>query len=304
LNTYVSRQYGCINTRQLRAAGFDKNAVGRRVAKGTLVRMAPGVYAVPTAPPTWERQLSAALLSRPRAIVGGTSAAHLHGFGGFGPVRPVVIVPWSGNARSPIARVIRSEFFSSLATVVVRGFTTTTVAETILTLASTVELSRLKTVVDECLLTGRLHVADFEPVFERLIGARVAGSGRLRRVVEERQEAGREVEATYLERLLGRMLADPRVPFWVREHPFTLEGDARRVDAFIPSWSLVIEADSRRWHARYGDFEADRRRDNELARLGYQVLRFTYDMLKNSPETCLEAVLGAGAHRRASSTEK
>jgi very-short-patch-repair endonuclease len=42
-----------------------------------------------------------------------------------------------------------------------------------------------------------------------------------------------------------------------------------------PDWNLVIEADGRHWHARVEDFEEDRRRDNELATRGIQVLRFT-----------------------------
>ena len=42
-----------------------------------------------------------------------------------------------------------------------------------------------------------------------------------------------------------------------------------------PDWNLVIEADGRNWHARVEDFEEDRRRDNELATRGIQVLRFT-----------------------------
>ena len=79
---------------QLRDAGFDRKAVGRRVARSEWIRLAPGVFAVASAPPIWERQLSAAILSRSSAIVGGRSAAFLHGFQGFGRTRPEIMVPW------------------------------------------------------------------------------------------------------------------------------------------------------------------------------------------------------------------
>ena len=39
---------------------------------------------------------------------------------------------------------------------------------------------------------------------------------------------------------------------------------------------LVVELDGAAWHERPGDFEADRRRDRELAALGYVVIRASY----------------------------
>ena len=73
------------------------------------------------------------------------------------------------------------------------------------------------------------------------------------------------MESTYLERLLERVLADSRLPLAVREHEMSINGTPARVDAFLPEWSLVIEAGNRRWHARQQDFERDRARDNALA---------------------------------------
>ncbi len=72
-----------------------------------------------------------------------------------------------------------------------------------------------------------------------------------------------------------------------------------RVDALIPDWNVTVEADGRIWHTRVSDFDSDRARDNELAAMGYQVIRFTYSMLKNQPERCIETLLAVGANRRA-----
>jgi very-short-patch-repair endonuclease len=243
--------------------------------------------------------MSAAVLSCPRAVVAGTSAAYLHGLEGFGVSRPVIMVPWSGNARSPIARVIRSVFFQTVATDRRKGFLATTAAETVVTLATDLPKHRLEAVLDDSLLTGRASIGEYEDILDRLEGSHVAGLGNLRPLIAERSPTASEVDSSYLERLLERVLADPRVPSSAREHPFQLNGFSARVDAYVPEWGIVVEADGRRWHARQAEFESDRRRDNELAALGVQVLRFTYSMLRNEPECCLANLLEVGAHRRA-----
>ena len=209
------------------------------------------------------------------------------------------MVPWSANARSPIARVIRTSFFTSLSTMDTRGFTTTSPAETLLTLAADVSKRRLEEALEESLLTRTANLMEFDEIFDRIVGARLRGAGRLRLLIESRAPELFEVESTYLERLLERVLTDSRMPTTVREHQMSITGRPARVDAFIPEWSLVIEADSRRWHARQQDFESDRVRDNALAAKGIQVLRFTYSMLKDDPDACLDSILAVGQHRRA-----
>ena len=243
--------------------------------------------------------MSAAVLSRPRATVAGRSAAFLHGIDGFGLSRPVIMIPSSGNARSPIARVIRSKFFDRVATERVEGFLTTTPAETLLTLAAELRQRALEDALDDMILTGKARLGDFDPIFDRILGARQAGAGRLGRALEARRPGAYDVDATYLERMLHGVLADPAVPEWTTEYPISINGTPGRVDVFIAVWALAVEADSRRWHARQRDQESDRIRDNALAAQGIQVLRFTYSMLKEHPERCLATLLAVGAHRSA-----
>ncbi len=92
--------------------------------------------------------MAAALLSREGSIVAGRSAAYLHGFDGFGPTKPVIMIGLDGNARSPLARVIRSTRFESTATLRKRGFVATSEPETILTLARELSPDRLESLVD------------------------------------------------------------------------------------------------------------------------------------------------------------
>jgi len=241
--------------------------------------------------------MAAALLSVPRSRVAGSAAAYLHRLTGFGPGRPVVMVPAGSNARSPIATVIRSSFYDNIWAVRIGGFEATAVAETVFTLASRVTKQTLAAVLDEALLTGKTALVDFEPIFDRVLGVRARGAGRLRSLIEERHPDQYGVDSTYLERLLEKVLSNSRIPPARREHPMSINGARSRVDAFIEDWALVVEADSRRWHARQQDFDADRARDNALATTGIQVLRFTYDMLRNDPDGCARTIVEVGTHR-------
>lgn len=49
-----------------------------------------------------------------------------------------------------------------------------------------------------------------------------------------------------------------------------------KVDFLWPDAALIVETDGYRYHSGREAFEEDRRRDRELRRLGFTVLRFTY----------------------------
>jgi hypothetical protein len=108
LDEYAARQFGAFSLEQAHKAGHTAKMIHTRVSNGTWIRLAPSVFALASAPPKWERQMAGALLSRKGSIVAGRSAAYLHGFDGFGATKPVVMIGLDGNARSPLARVIRS----------------------------------------------------------------------------------------------------------------------------------------------------------------------------------------------------
>ena len=299
IDRLASRQHGVFSGAQLRKAGFDKHAVARRLASGEWRQFDYRVFGLASAAPTWERQVWIALLSRPRAIVGGRSAADLLGFPGFSRSRPVIVVPGSANARSQIAKVIRSEYFDELEVERVRGFPVTSVAETLLTLVGEMSAIRFERLLDELILSGKLKLEQLERVANRESGRRRRGITLLRALLEDRLADASSHDASYLERLLERLLRTLEIPEWLREYPFSLGGRESRVDVYVPLWRLVIEADGRNWHARVRDFEEDRRRDNELAARGIQVIRLTYRMLKSDPEGCRQTILAVGRVRSA-----
>lgn len=71
---------------------------------------------------------------------------------------------------------------------------------------------------------------------------------------------------------------------------------------FLIGRSLVVEIDSVAWHASPEQLANDRRRDAELTRRGYVVVRFTYEQVLFQPDYVREVVLDLvrrGVHRRA-----
>jgi very-short-patch-repair endonuclease len=54
-----------------------------------------------------------------------------------------------------------------------------------------------------------------------------------------------------------------------------------RFDFAYPDAKLIIETDGYRWHSGNQAWQRDRRRDNDLNRLGWTVLRFTAEDMKS-----------------------
>lgn len=295
LDEFAARQYGVFSLSQARSVGFTPKMIETRRNSGAWVRLAQSVYALGSAPPKWERQLAAALLTRPGSIVGGRSAACLHEWEVFRPGRPVIVVGSSTNARSPLARVIRSRHFDDVTQVRRRGFPVTGEAETIITLARAVSRDELERVVDEALARRSMTAADLAGLIERRAG--VPGLGRLRPIVQERLEDAYQPPGTELERLLYRLVDHPSIPPDSRQMPFRFEQVNATVDLYIPAWRLIVEADGRRWHTRKADMELDRRRDNEATAHGLAVLRFTWKMLTNERQGCLDILIRTGRIR-------
>jgi very-short-patch-repair endonuclease len=190
-----------------------------------------------------------------------------------------------------LARVFESDQFDRIAVARIEGLPVTTMPETILTLARDVDAEVLTSLFDDVLLSGKLDLKAMSAVIDREAGRRTPGTPLLRRLTSSRMASAPSQSSSYLERLLEIVLHDPRLPWWTREYPFSLDGLASRVDFYVPSARVVIEGDGRNWHAKWQAFESDRRRDNALAARGIQVLRFTFEMLKSEPEKCLEQTI-------------
>jgi hypothetical protein len=297
-SAYFARQYGVITVQQAHRAGLSDRMIEYRVSTGRWTRLATGLYAVVSAPPNWQRDLAAAVLLHPTVFVAGRSAAALHGFPGIRHRQPEVMVPLTSNARSPLAKVHRSAFFHQIGTTRVAGFEVTTPAETVLTLAARFPAQRIEGLVDETIIKRSATLDEYEQILDRIAGGRVRGSALMRRIVTERRPDAYQPPSSQLERLSRRLTGQPGIPPVSHQHPVLGTAGPMIVDTFIDDWLIVVEVDGRNYHTRKLDFERDRRRDNAAAALGYVTLRFTWRMVTDDFDYCLQTLLETGKRRQ------
>ncbi len=288
------RQHGVFHTRQARPIGGTSRVLRRRLANGTLLLLSPNVWALPSNPPTWQRQYKAAELSVPDAAICGRAGGQVHGFDGSRVVRPAIAVPYGANARQSLADVRRAK---DLPVTVVDGIRVTTVAQTLFDLLSSCPLTVVERALDGALLNRSVSVAALVERAEVLGRGHRPNVGVWRALIEERMAEGWAPSESHLETALDgilrllpngvRVLRQATPPWW--------KPGANRVDAYLPDWALVVEADGRRWHSRAVDFDRDRWRDNLAVANGHRVLRFTHTHLTCRPADVLDVLLAAGA---------
>jgi hypothetical protein len=294
------RQDGVFTTADLLRIGFTHQMISYRHKGGEWIRLAPETYALASAPSTWRRQYTAAVLSLRDSALAGLAAAKVHGVEGFGVARPELVIKYTGNHRTPLATVHRSA--SALITTV-GGLRVTTIAQTLCDLLPRVALDRWERATDGLLLDRRLTIDELQ---ERRIAyehSRRPGIATLRALVDERLDTTPTPAESELERLLQATVAlRPDIPpvHWQAPAPWS---DDERVDGLIPEWGIVLEADGRRWHARVADFETDRWRDNQAAARGLRVMRFTHTHVTQRPEEVAALIAAAGGYLAGALTE-
>lgn len=184
-------------------------------------------------------------------------------------------MPPSSNARSALAAIHR---FDGAAVTRLNGLPITTIAQTVFDVAATSPRFELETAVDDLVLTRRLEIPALEERLAYYEGARRAGLPKMRPLIADRTENGYVPRESELERRVARLLAKLRGhPTIARQQPFPWRSKKPgRLDFWIPDDRMLLEADSRRWHARLRDFDEDRRRDMEAMAHGIRPLRVTW----------------------------
>ena len=87
----------------------------------------------------------------------------------------------------------------------------------------------------------------------------------------------------------------------IGEFKTQLEVGPYRLDFAFPRAKLCVETDGRHHREDPGQVARDQRRTSYLSKLGWQVIRFTWKQVRNSPDECCEriiAVYSALLHQR------
>ena len=289
----AARQHGVVGRDQLVELGFSRRAIDRRLERGRLHLVHRGVYAVGhrllTPRGTW---MAAVLAGGPGAVLSHGSAGALWDLlrpGGPPHVTVRGRAHSRGGLRVHCGRVERDE------TTVRDGIPTTTVARTLLDLATLLPAHRLEWAVAEA---ERRRLADSAPLGELLARHRGRrGVAALRAIVADRR-LGLDVPRSELESRFVAFL--DRRGFGRPELNATVELPDRviEVDCVWREACLAVELDGHAWHADSHAFESDRARDRALIAAGWRPMRVTWRHLHRAPtelERQLRAALASSA---------
>jgi hypothetical protein len=273
----AGRQHGVVSRAQLYDLGLRRRQIGTRIDNGRLHSVHAGVYAVGHRVLTENgRRLAAVLAAGDGAVLSHRAAGAL-----WGLIPPVSVLEVTAprRVRRPGIRAHRSGIRADERTVL-HGFPVTTVARTLLDLATVVDGRRVERALEEAearRLGDRINLAGLIARYPGCRGVRRA------RLALARFDPGSTLTRSELEERFLRFVDRRGLP-----RPLVntiLEADGRRfeVDCLWRAAALVVELDSRAYHASANAFETDRARDRALNAAGWTVVRVTWRQLRDEP---------------------
>lgn len=302
----LDKQQGMATRIQLVSAGLTRRALERELDDGRLRRAAQGLY-VDRTPPSRGRHLlsggrvDAGFVAEVRAAVlrlhGNAWAARLTAAVMWGfdlAEEPVLIdlnVPHGHRVRlGDDVRWKQSRQRNAELVVPVLGcdpIAVTSAVDTVLDCAQVLPLAQAVVVADSAMRRGACTRAQLR----RAISARRGPfCGRLWRVLRWCDpDSGSVLESLLRVLLCVAGLAPTTTQYRVVDKGALIG----RADFAWLVARLLVETDGRRWHDPDDVRDADRRRDNGFARLGWRVLRFTWAEVVHQPEQVVAAVRAA-----------
>ena len=262
---------------------MSRDSIDNRLRACRWTAIHAGVYFTGAHLPTRRARLIAALL----ATAEGSVVSHTCAGAEWGVNRPSGVIHITAPGRSTRhlrgVTVHRPRRLDDADVTRRQGLPVTTLARTLLDLAEILPGYRLAKIFEEAERREILDLAAIEAVMARGRGRR--GLKPLRRLLARHRALPITHEG--LERELQVVLDEAGIP-----PPLTdvlIHG--HEVDAYWPEAQLVVEVDSREFHAHWSAAERDRATDAHLLRHGIAVLRVTARRIREERATLVEDIL-------------
>jgi predicted transcriptional regulator of viral defense system len=284
ISALAARQHGVVAGRQLAALGATRSMLETRIARGSLLRLHPGVYAVGHRHLRREgRWLAAVLAIGPGAVLSHRDAAGLHGIRPANHERVDVTTPRRGRGNQERIEVHHATL-DPLDVTVVRGVPVTTIARTLVDLAAIVPKDHFARALSRAELNRVLDARALEAAMRRARN-RPSGHANLRAALAHQADHGPTLTRSELEDRFVALLAACHLP--PAKTNYHVEGF--EVDAVWPEQRLAVELDGYVSHSDKPTFQRDREKGNALTRAGWSLLRYTYDdVVRNPARTAAE----------------
>lgn len=290
----AAARFGVITDGELHRLGMSEQQIARRVRAGMLVRLHPGVYAVPGAPPSYEQRVVAARLGAgERAAASHRSAARVWGLRGATTSRVEVVVPGSSRPRLSGVVVHRSRLLAPVDVRVHEGITVTRPERTLIDVAGLVPAATATSMLESAVHLGLTTPEHIWRYLTRYGGPGCRGAGVVRSILEARGPTAPPTESG-LEDLALRVLFRAGAPSPVRQYVIRVSGrPAIKVDIAYPPIRFALEVDSALWHSDSESYRRDRAKWNLLVALGWTLLILTDFDLHERPDDLAADVLAA-----------
>ena len=285
-------QYGTFADRQARRLGASRALTKRRLDSGAWVRLATGALGFPQWPASFERSIWAGLHAAcEESMVAPLSAATLYGVKGFPPRRFEVLVPHGKHHDNPVALVRQTRRMPPRQ--LVKGFPCPPIEWVVCGLARHVGPTLLGMALDDLLVRRVTTLHRVQQTFLELAQPSWPGLKAMQKTLAPR--AGEYVPPrSELERMLDAIIATIPGPPPAHEVQIGDLGELpHQVDRLYVAERVIIEVDGRAWHTRIADFERDRARDRHAQLLGYRVLRYAYEDIRDDPERVRAEIMRA-----------
>lgn len=296
----AGRQHGVISRPDLVALGLDRTQIHRLRTSGLLVPVGHRTLRVAGLPVTRDQRVLAACLDT-GGVASHLTACRLVEVGSWPPeaVPAVTVHRMRRLFRSPLAEVHTTTFLPADDIVVIRGIPCTSVARTLVTLASPrwgLGSERVRDLVDEAIRDRKASDAWIWWRLERLRRRGRGGIRAMEAVLVDRSGRGRT--ESWLERETLRLIDLAGLPRPNTQQRIDRDGAfVGRVDLLWEDRKLVAEVTGHEFHASRDQRAADADRRNRLLLAGYQVLEFTYDDVVRHPERVIATLREALATR-------
>jgi hypothetical protein len=286
----AARQFGVVTWDQLQGLGYSKATISRAVSVGRLHALHRTVFAV--GHQGLNRHglcLSAVMFRGEGALLSYQSAVWLWGLERTLELPVNVSVRWRGHGQATLGLhhcpALRDEDAAITELIPV-----TAVPRTLLDYASTARTYRLEQAIDRADRLNLLDIGAVDRITEEVRGH--AGRLRLQRAMVIYREKGftRSGGETRLLGLLAENgIGRPAVNTFIEGY---------EIDFYWEGERLAIELDSWEHHRGRRSFEEDRKRQDDLAMAGIEVVRITGTRLKREPRMVANRIAGHLARRR------
>lgn len=278
----AAAQYGVFAREQVARLGATRGSIDHRIRTGRWDRVAPRVFRLAGAPPSWHQSLIAACLSwGDGAVVSHRAAAALWRLAGFAPGPVELTVPRRRDRNGP--GVVHRNLLLPPDVTTVEAIAVTTPARTLLDIASVAPPAAVEEALD-ALRRRLVSMARLRWRLTQLGRKGRPGLATMHSLINAR-DPGVAVPESVFERRLLRVLKRARLGRPVAQYPIRKGGrTVAVVDFAFPDARLALEADGYRWHSGRVRWEHDRVRGNELMLLGWRVVHVTWTELARRPD--------------------